>query len=204
VSSLGIISGSRFASSLWSAHESKWMRKRSSVCSIARASAARVARQLRQLADVVALVAVLGRVLPAPDRLDRLAELVHLRARVVVVVLALDLVAADSRRRASESPIAPFRAAETTIGPVGFAETISTCTRSRRSRNPPPKPGSSASASAFENHESARNRLTNPGPATSALSTSGSSAAGRGELLAELPRRALMDRRKPGARTFVA
>ena len=47
----------------------------------------------REVAEVVAVVAVLGRLLPAPHRLDRRAELVHLRAGVVVVVLALDVVA---------------------------------------------------------------------------------------------------------------
>jgi hypothetical protein len=46
-----------------------------------------------QLRDVLALVAVLRRFLPAANRLDRGAELLHLRARVVVVVLALDGVA---------------------------------------------------------------------------------------------------------------
>ncbi len=45
--------------------------------------------------DVLAVVAVLGRRLTAPDGLDRGAEALHLRARVVVVVLALDLVAAE-------------------------------------------------------------------------------------------------------------
>ena len=43
----------------------------------------------------VAPVAVLGRLLPAPHRLDRGAEAVHLRAGVVVVVLALDRVARE-------------------------------------------------------------------------------------------------------------
>ena len=78
------------------AHESKWMRKRSSVASI-RSSIARhrVARRARELGDVVAVVAVLGRLLAAPHRVDRRAEALHLRAGVVVVVLALDRVAGE-------------------------------------------------------------------------------------------------------------
>ena len=92
----------------------------------------------------VAVVAVLGRLLPAPHRLDRRAEAVHLRAGVVVVVLALDVVPANSSRRATESPYAPFRADATVIGPVGFADTISTWTRSaaRPSRRRTPSPAS--------------------------------------------------------------
>ncbi len=39
------------------------------------------------------MVAVLGRLLPAPDRIDRGPEALHLGAGVVVVVLALDRVA---------------------------------------------------------------------------------------------------------------
>src|SRR5207248_215618 len=48
-----------------------------------------------QLLHVRAVVAVLGRLLSAAPRLDRGAELLHLRAGVVVVVLALDLVAGE-------------------------------------------------------------------------------------------------------------
>ena len=50
----------------------------------------RVALHLRELRDVGALVAALRRRRTAPRRLDRRAEEVHLRAGVVVVVLALD------------------------------------------------------------------------------------------------------------------
>ncbi len=46
----------------------------------------------RELVDIGAAVAVLGGLLPSPSRLDRGPELLHLRAGVVVVVLALDLV----------------------------------------------------------------------------------------------------------------
>ena len=69
----------------------------------------RVALLGRELGDVVALVAVLRRLLPAPDRLDRLAELRHLRARVVVVVLALDVVAGEleqARDRVADRAVA--------------------------------------------------------------------------------------------------
>ena len=104
VSSRGRNSGSRCSSSLCFAHESKWMRKRSSVSSI-RCSICGTGSsgQLRQLGDVVAVVAVLGRLLPAPARLDRGAEAVHLRAGVVVVVLALDVVAGEARAAARPS-----------------------------------------------------------------------------------------------------
>ncbi len=62
----------------------------------------RVAVELRELSDVVALVAVLGRLLAAPRRLDGGCETLHLSARVVVVVLALDLVPRE-REHASDS-----------------------------------------------------------------------------------------------------
>ena len=137
-----------------------------------------VARKLRQLADVVALVAVLGRLLPAPDRLDRLAELVHLRARVVVVVLALDLVAAELEE-------AGERVADRAVPRRGDDDRPGRVRRDHLDLHPlaplgeaaAERPARATSASAFENHESARKRLTKPGPATSARSTSGSSAA---------------------------
>jgi hypothetical protein len=48
-----------------------------------------------EIAEVLAVIPVLGRLLTAPDRVDGGAEAVHLRARVVVVVLAPDLVTAE-------------------------------------------------------------------------------------------------------------
>ena len=79
------------------------------------------------------------------------------------------------------------------IGPVGFAETISTCTFSGRSAEPPPNaaPASSISASASPNQSAASQKLTKPGPATSARSISSrpsaaaasSSPSSRGERL---------------------
>ena len=99
-------SGSRCSSSLWSAQESKWIRKRSSVASICSSIFGTGSPSLgRQLGDVRALVPVLGRLLPTPDGLDGGSELLHLRAGVVVVVLALDRVPGvreDAARR--ESP----------------------------------------------------------------------------------------------------
>ena len=80
-----------------------------------------------------------------------------------------------SRRRRRCAP------RQTVIGPVGFAETISTCTRfsrvarSRRRRRHGRRPGSRRA------HRDTRprvsQRLTNPGPAISARSTSASSLA---------------------------
>ena len=57
-----------------------------------------IAVDLRELGDVVAVVAVLGRLLAATHGVDRGAEAVHLRARVVVVVLALDRVAGEGEQ----------------------------------------------------------------------------------------------------------
>ena len=157
------------------------MRKRSSdasICSQHRGD--RVALQGGELVDVVALVAVLGRLLPAPHRLDRGAEPVHLRAGVVVVVLALDLVAGEleQARDASRRTRRCGREA-TVIGPVGFAETISTWTRCpvalRRRRTRPRRRGSRRAPTT--NHSSRRKRLTKPGPATSARSTPSRPAA---------------------------
>ena len=50
----------------------------------------RVPRLARELGDVLAAVAVLGRLLAAANRLDGFPKAPHLRAGVVVVVLALD------------------------------------------------------------------------------------------------------------------
>ena len=65
-----------------------------------------IAGKCGELGDVLAAVAVLGRLFAASDRLDRGVETLHLPPRVVVVVLALDLVAGEreqarppSRRR---------------------------------------------------------------------------------------------------------
>ena len=57
-----------------------------------------------ELGDVLAPVAVLRRLLAAPDGVDGGAEEVHLRAGVVVVVLALDVWPANSSSRATASP----------------------------------------------------------------------------------------------------
>ena len=91
------------------------MRKRSSVASICSSIAGTGSPVLsRELGDVLAAVAVLGRLLPAPRSPRPTRGTVHLRARVVVVVLALDLVAreleqprdrvADRRRCAPTRP----------------------------------------------------------------------------------------------------
>ncbi len=52
----------------------------------------RITLSCRDLLDVGAAVAVLGRLLPTPSRIHRLAEDVDLAPDVVVVVLALDVV----------------------------------------------------------------------------------------------------------------
>ena len=129
-------SGRRIPSSVAVAPSSRSRTNRSSGGRSASAGAVLAEDVLRDVRDVVAVVAVLGDLrrrgrseLQVP-RLDRRAEPVHLPAGVVEVVLAL-----DRRRRsrragcASASPSAALRAWPTCSGPVGFAETNSTCTR---------------------------------------------------------------------------
>ena len=86
---------------------------------------------------------------------------------------------ANSSWRATESPIAPFRAEATVIGPVGLAETISTWIVCGCSAEPPPYacPAARISPSASPNQAGVSQRLTKPGPATSVRSTSSSPAA---------------------------
>ncbi len=96
VSSRATASGISASTSLSRAQVSKWMRKRSSVALDPLEHRRHgIAGECRELGDVLAAVAVLGRLLPAPDRLDRRVEPLHLRPGVVVVVLALDLVAGE-------------------------------------------------------------------------------------------------------------
>ena len=65
------------------------------------------------------------------------------------------------------------------IGPVGFAETISTWIRSFAAAEPLPyaSPAARISASASPYQSRASQRLTKPGPAISARSTCGSAVA---------------------------
>ena len=58
-----------------------------------------------ELLDVLPAVAVLGRLLPTPRRVDGRAEAVHLRARVVVVVLPLDVVAREREQARDAVPV---------------------------------------------------------------------------------------------------
>ena len=127
-----------------------------------------------ELGDVLAVVAVLGRLLAAPHRLDRRAEAVHLRARVVVVVLALDLVPREleqARDRVAVGAV-PCRRDGDRAGRVRRHHLdLDALLRRRPSRRRTPSPASRIAASASTNHASARNRLTKPGPAISARST---------------------------------
>ena len=77
------------------------------------------------------MIAVLGRLLAAPARLDRRTEAVHLGAGVVVVVLALDVVTGELEQARDRVAVGAVAADATVSGPVGLAETISTCMRSR-------------------------------------------------------------------------
>ena len=135
---------------------------------------------LRELRDVVAVVAVLRRLLPTPHRVDRRAEAVHLRARVVVVVLALDLVARELEQPRDGVAVraVPRRRDGDRPGRVRRhhldLHALRRLAPSRR-RSPRRRRGSPAAPRA--NHASVRKRLTKPGPATSARSTSGSACA---------------------------
>ena len=133
----------------------------------------------RQLGDVVALVAVLGRLLPAPPRLDGGAELLHLGAGVVVVVLALDVVPGELEQPRDR----------VAVGAVPRGGDDDRARRVRRDHldlhpllgraEPPPyaSPAARISASASPYQAGVSQRLTKPGPAISARSTSGSAAA---------------------------
>ena len=89
---------------------SKWTRNRSSVASIRSSIRGdRIAVLAGEVGDVLPAVAVFGRLLPTPKRLDGCAEAVHLRAGVVVVVLALDIVPGkreEARDRVAVRPVA--------------------------------------------------------------------------------------------------
>ena len=84
-------------------------------------------------------------------------------------------MAAELEQARDAVAVGTVSAAETTIGPVGFAETISTCTRSAGSAQPPPYP-SPISASASRKNPSPTRTLMKPGPATSADATSSRAA----------------------------
>ena len=149
----------------------------------------RVALERGETRDVVAVVAVLGRLLPPADRLDRCAEALHLGACVVVVVLALDCVAARTReardgvavravpRRGDRDRPGRVRRDHLhlhALGVLGRATAEAVPSRSRR---------------APRRRRVASHRLTKPGPATSARSRLGPSR-GFGDLLRRPPRAA--------------
>jgi hypothetical protein len=72
----------------------------------------RVAVEGGEVANVIPLVAVLRGLLPVPNGRDRGAETLHLRAGVVVVVLALDLVPREleqPRDRVADGAVASRR-----------------------------------------------------------------------------------------------
>ena len=62
----------------------------------------RIAFRARELLDILTLISVFGDRLPTPERRDRLAKAIHLRAGVVVVVLTRHVVAAE-RQQASDT-----------------------------------------------------------------------------------------------------
>ena len=66
-----------------------------------------VARDGGELGDVGPLVAVFRRLLPAPDRIHRRVEALHLSAGVVVVVLALHLVAGEHEEAGDRVTVSP-------------------------------------------------------------------------------------------------
>ena len=65
----------------------------------------RVGVELRELPHVVAVVSVHGRIFSPPDRIDRGPKAVHLRAGVVVVVLALNRVTRECEHSRERVPV---------------------------------------------------------------------------------------------------
>ena len=100
------------------------------------------------------------------------------------------------------SPSAPFRAEATVIGPVGFAETISTCTRSRGSAQPPPYSGS-ISAEQLAEEGVGHPEVQEPRPGDLGPLDLGQLERPRRELLGDLARRPAGSRAACSA-TFVA
>ena len=150
----------------------------------------RIALERGELGDVRALVAVLGRLLPAPDRLDRGPEALHLRAGVVVVVLALDRVAGvreDARDRVAVGAV-PGRRDRDRPGRVrGDHLDLHALDRVARTRRRSARPPRESPPSASPYQAGASQRLTKPGP---------------GDLgaLDELERRRLLRRAPPRSR----
>ena len=140
----------------------------------------RIALQGGEVVDVRTPIAVLRWLLAAPHRLDRRPEPLHLRARVVVVVLALDLVPGEREQageRVAVGAVASRRDRNRAGRVRGDHLDLDTLTFARRAPAPYASPSSRISASADENHSSRRKRLTKPGPATSARSTTSRPAA---------------------------
>ena len=109
-----------------------------------------------ELGHVVALVAVLGHRLAARQRLHRLAELAHLRAGVVDVELALDVVAVErehARERVAVGGVAGVADVHRP-GRVGGDELDQDALAARA---PPPAPNASPAAS------TSRERAVQPG-----------------------------------------
>ena len=80
------------------------------------------------------MIAVLRHRLAPTKRLDGRAEALHLRAGVVVVVLALDRIPAEGEKPCDAVAVGTVPGGDTTIGPVGLAETSSTWIRARARR----------------------------------------------------------------------
>ncbi len=135
----------------------------------------RIAVELRELGDVLALVAVLGRLLAAPRRLDGRCETLHLRAGVVVVVLALDLVPGE-REHASDGvavrPVPRRRDGDRPGRVRGDHLDLDALRLCRRARPEGAVRAATISATPAASHASGSQRLTNPGPAASARSAS--------------------------------
>ena len=142
-----------------------------------------------KLDDVLALVAVLGHGLAAAKRVDRRAEAVHLRARVVVVVLARDIVAREREepRDAVAVGAVARRGDDDRAGRVcGDHLDLHALGLSPPSLRRSPRP--SRRARPGRTRRSTR-RLMKPGPATSADSISSSARDLLRELRREVPRR---------------
>ena len=175
---------------LWRAHESKWMRNRSSDASIRSSisgtgspSSRRARRRSRRGSRPRAAPRRGAR--PRPTRGSGPSG-----AGVVVVVLALDVVAGELEQPRDGVAVraVPCRRDGDRPGRIGRDQLDLDALARRRRAGAVVAPAASISASASRYHSRASQRLTKPGPATSARSTCGL-ARRLGELLGQLARR---------------
>ena len=151
-----------------------------------------VAGKRRQLRDVVAAVPVLGRLLAATHRLDRRVEPLHLRAGVVVVVLALHLVSREGEEPRDGVAVRPVSRVRDRDRPRRVRRhhlDLDVLALLQQSPLRTPGPPRRSPARPAASHASGSQRLTKPGPAASARSARSARDDLGGDLVRDLPRR---------------